>query len=60
MAPERIRVFEDKALVLDWVDELQQQRLLQPGDWLLVKASRGLALDTVVDQLMAPRRAAAE
>jgi murE/murF fusion protein len=60
MAPERIRVFKDKNLVLAWVDELLRQRLLQSGDWLLVKASRGLALDTVVDQLMARRRDAAE
>ncbi len=60
MGPECIRIFEDKHLVRDWVDELLLQRLLQPGDWLLVKASRGLALDTVVEQLMTQRGNATE
>lgn len=52
MDPERIKVFEDKSLVIDWIEELVQAARLGPGDWLLVKASRGVALDTVVDQLM--------
>jgi murE/murF fusion protein len=48
----RIVVFEDKKRVVDWVAELVHSDRLQPGDWVLVKASRGLALDTVVRQLL--------
>jgi murE/murF fusion protein len=52
MDPDRIRVFADKNEIIDWIEELFGGSHLQPGDWLLVKASRGLALDTVVDQIM--------
>jgi len=52
MDPERIRVFGHKDEVADWVRALMKTSRLHPGDWLLVKASRGLALDTVVDQIM--------
>ncbi len=52
MKPERIRVFTDKNEVAGWIGELLRSSRLQPGDWLLVKASRGLALDTVVTQIM--------
>jgi UDP-N-acetylmuramyl pentapeptide synthase len=52
MDPDRIRVFEDKNEIIDWIGELLGDSHLLPGDWLLVKASRGLALDTVVDQIM--------
>ena len=46
---------QDKGHALDWV----RQRL-QPGDAVLVKASRGLALDTVAEALVsAPGRPAA-
>ncbi len=52
MAPERIQVFTDKLEVVNWIGKLLKGSNLQAGDWLLVKASRGLALDTVVDQIM--------
>ena len=52
MDPDRIRVFADKNEIIDWIEELFGGSHLKPGDWLLVKASRGLALDTVVDQIM--------
>ncbi len=52
MDPERIRVFADKDEVADWIRALLKTSRLHPGDWLLVKASRGLALDTVVNQIM--------
>jgi murE/murF fusion protein len=52
MSPERIRVFADKNEVANWIAELFRSSRLRPGDWLLVKASRGLALDTVVKQIM--------
>lgn len=52
MDPERIRIFEDKNDVVDWIGTRLRSNELQSGDWLLVKASRGLALDTVVDQII--------
>ncbi|MEJ2057189.1 MAG: Mur ligase family protein [Desulfofustis sp.] len=52
MEPERIRVFTDKDEVADWIRALLKTSRLHPGDWLLVKASRGVALDTVVNQIM--------
>ncbi len=52
MAPERIRVFADKDEAADWIRALLKTSRLHPGDWILVKASRGLALDTVVNQIM--------
>lgn len=52
MDPGRIRVFDDKSLVIDWIEELVRESRLDGGDWLLVKASRGVALDTVIDQIM--------
>jgi len=52
MDPDRVRIFADKNEVVDWITELIKNTQLQAGDWLLVKASRGLALDTVVDQIM--------
>jgi UDP-N-acetylmuramyl pentapeptide synthase len=45
-------VFSDKNEIIDWIDELFRAAHLQADDWLLIKASRGLALDTVVDQIM--------
>ena len=52
MDPGRIKVFVEKKEIIDWIAELLEAGFLQPEDWLLVKASRGLALDTVVDQIM--------
>lgn len=48
----RIVVFDHKERVVDWVAELVHSDRLQSGDWVLVKASRGLALDTIVKQLL--------
>jgi murE/murF fusion protein len=52
MDPKRIMVFDDKNEIIEWIEKLFGDSRLQPGDWLLVKASRGPALDTVVDQIM--------
>jgi len=52
MNPDRVVIFDDKQRVVDWVATLLHTGALKPDDWILVKASRGLALDTVVDQLI--------
>ena len=52
MSEDRIVIFAEKQRVVDWVAGLLHTGQLHPDDWILVKASRGLALDTIVDQLM--------
>jgi len=48
----RIVIFDEKERVVDWVGDLVHSGRLQPGDWVLVKGSRGIALDTVVAQIV--------
>ena len=52
MDPERVVIFEDKKRVVDWLTELLHSERLHQDDWVLIKASRGMALDSVVTQLM--------
>jgi murE/murF fusion protein len=48
----QIVIFDEKERVVDWVGHLLHSGRLQPGDWILLKGSRGIALDTVVDQIV--------
>ncbi len=52
MNEDRIVIFAEKQRVVDWIAGLLHTGQLHPDDWILVKASRGLALDTIVDQLI--------
>ncbi len=52
MKPDNVVIFADKQRVVDWVAGLLHTGQLHPDDWILVKASRGLALDTIVDNLL--------
>jgi UDP-N-acetylmuramyl pentapeptide synthase len=51
MGGERVRVFADKEQAAAWIEDLVRDGRLGKGDWLLVKASRGLKLETVVSRL---------
>ncbi len=51
MPAEKVRIFEDKETACHWLEELQGQGRLKKGDWLLVKASRGLKMETIVECL---------
>ncbi|MBU0664619.1 MAG: UDP-N-acetylmuramoyl-L-alanyl-D-glutamate--2,6-diaminopimelate ligase [Proteobacteria bacterium] len=51
MDSQRIRVFQEKKDAVAWIEELLAARQLQAGDWLLVKGSRGMHLEDVVEQL---------
>ncbi len=49
--PDNVLTFDDKEKAAEWVENLQQTRKLVKGDWLLVKASRGLQMETIVERL---------
>ncbi|MDR3629870.1 MAG: UDP-N-acetylmuramoyl-L-alanyl-D-glutamate--2,6-diaminopimelate ligase [Desulfocapsaceae bacterium] len=51
MSPEKIRVFTAKDAIAAWVQELGEEGALKKGDWILIKASRGLRFETIVQQL---------
>jgi len=48
---ERVRIFGEKKDVAPWIEELLYTGRLQADDWLLVKGSRGMRLEAVVEQL---------
>lgn len=52
LAAERIRIFANKEDVAPVVEELLAAGRLQADDWLLVKGSRGMRLEGVVEQLV--------
>jgi murE/murF fusion protein len=52
LPPERVRIFTEKKEVAPWVEELLAAGRLQADDWLLVKGSRGMRLEVVVEQLV--------
>ncbi len=51
MPPERTEVFADKVQAAEWVENLARQGVLGEGGWVLVKASRSLKMETVVERL---------
>ncbi len=53
MDPERVRVFADKKECLSWIQELLAPGSVYSGSYILVKGSRGLRLETLVEQLTA-------
>ena len=52
MESQRIRIFQEKKDAACWIEALLAGHQLQAGDWLLVKGSRGMRLEVVVEQLM--------
>jgi len=51
MAVDRARVFLDKKEIGSWLTELKQSGALTPGDWLLLKGSRGMCMETLINDL---------
>jgi murE/murF fusion protein len=51
MIPDNVRTFVDKDNAAEWIEKLQDSGQLVEGDWLLVKASRGLQMETIVARL---------
>lgn len=52
MPPDRVRMFDQKPEAVKWLEDLQHKGELVQGDWLLVKASRGLRMETIVEALI--------
>ncbi len=51
LSAEKVMVFGDKEMACLWLEALQNEERLKKGDWLLVKASRGLKMETVIAHL---------
>lgn len=47
----KVYVFDDKNELLEWLKNLEKNRGLPQDSWLLVKASRGMGLETIVEGL---------
>ncbi len=52
MAEHQIRVFASKEEIPAWIKKLDEKGELARDSWVLVKASRGMRLETVVDGLV--------
>ncbi len=52
MTPDNVRTFVNKDNAAEWIENLQESGQLVGGDWLLVKASRGLQMETIVARLI--------
>jgi len=50
---ENIMLFDEKDRAVEWVNELIRHEKIGQGDLLLVKASRGLRFETIVEELKA-------
>ncbi|MFQ5662489.1 MAG: UDP-N-acetylmuramoyl-tripeptide--D-alanyl-D-alanine ligase [Terriglobia bacterium] len=48
MSPERVRFFDTKEAAADWL-----ARTVAPGDWVLLKASRAVGIETLLEALEA-------
>jgi MurE/MurF fusion protein len=52
MSAEASREFKDKQELLQWLLELRQNKAITERAWILVKASRGMQFETIVEGLM--------
>lgn len=51
MEPDRARMFIDKNELTTWLVQLLRAGELAAGDWLLLKGSRGMQMETVLEKL---------
>ncbi|MGI6656941.1 MAG: UDP-N-acetylmuramoyl-L-alanyl-D-glutamate--2,6-diaminopimelate ligase [Desulfobulbus sp.] len=51
MAPDRVRLFADPVIMADWFAGLLAAGELEPGDWLLIKGSRGMRMERLLEAL---------
>ncbi len=58
MPGERVQAFADKADILSWLHTLLNNGAVNSRDWLLIKGSRGMRMETLLDGLGADRETA--
>jgi UDP-N-acetylmuramoyl-tripeptide--D-alanyl-D-alanine ligase len=51
MAADRARAFPGKKEIVSWLTKLTQSGALTPGDWLLLKGSRSMRMETLINDL---------
>lgn len=51
MKDTQVRVFNEPKLMADWICQLLAERQLAAGDWLLVKGSRGMRMELLLEEL---------
>ena len=51
MAADRARLFPGKKELAAWLTKLTQSGALTPGDWLLLKGSRSMRMETLLNHL---------
>lgn len=51
LARDKIMVFSNKNDIPGWIHKLEAEGLLPEDTWMLIKASRGMRLETVVERL---------
>lgn len=48
---QRVRTFAEPRLMADWLEELRADGRIGSGDWLLVKGSRGMRMEGLIEEL---------
>lgn len=51
MQQGRVRVFPDQRAIADWLCQMLTDGRLTSGDWLLVKGSRGMRMERLIEEL---------
>lgn len=51
LTADRARMFANKAELTDWLIQLLEAGELTAGDWLLLKGSRGMQMETILERL---------
>ncbi len=51
MDQERVRSFDTKENIAGWLLQLMQKKIISAGDWILIKGSRGMRMEEVLELL---------
>jgi murE/murF fusion protein len=51
MSADCTRIFKDKKEISTWLQKLNRKGNISKGDWLLLKGSRGMKMETILHDL---------